>query len=602
MERQTTQLMLGPGAVRHPDRREPLPPGAPAVLPPVSTLGELLEYRASATPAAVFGYFIDMEERVTRVSWRELRLRAGRLAAGLRRQGVWPGDRILLSMQTSPELLEGFFACQLLGAIPCLVEAPTLGRGLKAWGERLVPKLRVLEPCAVVTEEGAVREVTDLLTELLGQGRPSVHGVQELSGEGDVPAHPSRPEDLSFLQFTSGTTLAARAVTCTHQALLTNARCVAGSGGQQWRQSDLVLGWLPLFHDMGLVATTLSAITHGVPVALMPPAAFITRPLRWLWAMHVLRGSLSFAPNFAYQLCLKRFQEQEAQGLDLSSWRIAYNGAEFVHADTVRHFTERFSDYGFPANAFLPSYGMAEMVVAAAFHEAGTPVIVDTISRSRLARDGRAVPIPEDAPDAIQVVSVGRAVCGHAVQVRGEDGRVLGEREQGQIALRGPSLFHGYYRDPEATREVLKDQWLLTGDMGYLVDGRLYVSGRCKDLIIRGGENYHPYLMEGAVSAVDKVREGCVAAVGLANGDTGTEDIAIVFETVESDPEVLRKLRQQVEEQVRRVSGLRPDHVIAAPPRTIPKTSSGKIRRGAVRDFVLRHLATERGGRIAVGH
>ncbi|WP_224367735.1 AMP-binding protein [Hyalangium versicolor] len=601
MERQTIQMVLGPGAVRHPDRQEVLPPGAPASLPPVFTLGELLEYRVRATPESVFGYFIDVEERVTRVSWQELRLRAGSLALGLRRQGVGPGDRVLLSLQTSPELLEGFFACQLLGAIPCLSEAPGLGRGLRSWMERLIPKLRVLEPRAIVTEGGAARPVADGLAELLGQARPSVHAVEELWSEGDVVAHRSRPEDISFLQFTSGTTLAARAVTCTHQALLTNARCVAGSGGQQWLQSDLVVGWLPLFHDMGLVATTLSGITHGVPVALMPPAAFITRPTRWLWAMHVLRGSLSFAPNFAYQLCLKRVQEAEVQGLDLSSWRIAYNGAEFVHADTVRRFAARFAAHGFPAQATVPSYGMAEMVVAVSFHEAGVPLTVDTVSRSQLARDGRAVPVPANAPDGLEVVSVGRVVPGHEVQIRGDDGRVLGDREQGQIALRGPSLFQGYYRDPESSHEVLQDRWLLTGDMGYLVDGQLYISGRCKDLIIRGGENYHPYVMEGAASAVAKVREGCVAAVGLANGATGTEDIAIVFETAESDPEILRQLRLQVEEQVRRVSGLRPDHLLAVPPRTIPKTSSGKIRRGAVREIVLQHLATERAGRLAVG-
>jgi acyl-CoA synthetase (AMP-forming)/AMP-acid ligase II len=177
---------------------------------------------------------------------------------------------------------------------------------------------------------------------------------------------------------------------------------------------------------------------------------------------------------------------------------------------------------------------------------------------------------------------------------------VLGDRAQGQIALHGPSLFGGYYRDLESTQEVLQDRWLLTGDMGYMVNGRLFISGRCKDLIIRGGENFHPYVMEGAASAVEKVREGCVAAVGLTNAETGTEDIAIVFETAETDPEVLRKLRQLVEEQVRRVSGLRPDHVIPAPPRTIPKTSSGKIRRGAVRELVLKHLATQRATR-AVG-
>ena len=379
-------------------------------------------------------------------------------------------------------------------------------------------------------------------------------------------------------------------MTCTHQSLLINTRCVAGSGGQQWLQSDLVVGWLPLFHDMGLVATTLSAITHGVPVALMSPASFVSKPLRWLWAMHALRATLSFAPNFAYQLCLKRYAEQDAQGLDLSSWRIAYNGAEFVHVETVRRFIARFSPHGFSEHAFLPCYGMAEMVVAVSFHEADTPLVVDTISRGRMSRHGRAIPVEPEAPDAIQIASVGRAIPGHAVQIRGRDGCVLGDREQGEIALvarhssaattgiRTPrwrcSRIGGCSRETWATwstggsssRGAARIHHPRRGELPPLRDGGCRLRGRQGEGRVRGGRRAD---QRGHWDRGHRHR--------LRDGGDG--------------PGGAPGLRQQVEEQVRRVSGLRPDHVLAVAPRTVPKTTSGKIRRGAVRELVLQHLA-----------
>ena len=341
-----------------------------------------------------------------------------------------------------------------------------------------------------------------------------------------------------------------------------------------------MVSWLPLFHDMGLVATTLASFTHGMPVVLLPPISFLLKPARWLWAIHYFRGTASFAPNFAYQLCVKRIRDAELEGLDLSSWHLAYNAAEFVHADTMRQFAERFGPCGFKLESTIPSYGMAEMTVGASVRCRKKPIVVDIISRQALAAARRAVPSPAGASDAMEVVGVGPIFAGHEVRIVDEQGKVVGEREEGEILLRGPSLFSGYYNEPDETQAVLEDGWLRTGDLGYLTDdGHVVVCGRVKDVIIMAGRNIYPTDIERAAQRVPGVRPGCAVAVRLDAGHSRETFAVAVESNAWQDPAEVRRIEHQVAHEVVTEVDVRPRNVVVLGPGTIPKTPSGKLRR-----------------------
>lgn len=589
LRRQTVPLKLGPGVERHLSREHPQRVPARAALAPVSTLPEALLHLARERPSQPLFYIVDLEERLTVLSAEDVLRDATLLASRLRGLGVRQGDRVVLSFDTSADFLECFFACSLLGAIPCLVELPSSRASVQAWGERLRARLRLLGARGLVIDA----DFLDLAREALQQHAPSpgeappfAVTVEELVAEVGEPFEPPAlsPEDVAFIQFTSGTTEAPRGIQISHRALLANCLEIGETG--RWTTDELMVCWLPLFHDMGLVASTLASFTHGLPTALLPPIGFLLKPSRWLWALHCFRGTSAFAPNFAYQLCTKRVKDEELTGLELGSWKRAYNAAEFIHADTLRQFSERFGPWGFEPDAFLPAYGMAEMVVGVTCRDRSEPLRVETLSRSALASRRQALPVPEGSPDALTVVSVGRVFRSTRCRIVDDEGRDVGERQEGEILLRGPSLFTGYYAHPEATDAVLRDGWLHTGDLGFLSEGQLFICGRSKDLIIKAGDNYHPYTMESAAAQVQGVRAGCVAAVGVNNAQTGTEDLVLLCETAETNPNALRQLCKYVEDVVYQGCGLRPNRVIPLAPLTLPKTTSGKIKRAYIRQHL----------------
>lgn len=588
VQRTLTPLKLGPGAGHCPSR-PPLPTVRGALsLAPVQTLQQALVHWAQTRPEQPLFHILDLEEQLCTLTAGALYARALGIAATLRARGISVGDRVLLAAETGPDLIETFFGCSLLGAVPCLTDLPSAKAGASIWRGKLVAKVRRVEASAVIIES----ELAALAAEAVSEGFPAeprpVVLAMPLAAGADSASAPMLEvsESPAFMQFTSGTTGAARALAISQRALLANARGLGRSGG--WSEGEAMVSWLPLFHDMGLVATTLASFLHGMPVVLMPPIGFLLKPARWLWALHYFRGTASFAPNFAYQLCVKRIRDAELEGLELSSWQLAYNAAEFVHADTVRQFAERFRPYGFELNSTIPSYGMAEMTVGAAVRCRKRPLVIDVISRHALATEHRAVPAAVGSSDALEIVGVGPVFAEHEVRIVDEAGRVCGEREEGEILLRGPSLFSGYYNEPEATAAVLHDGWLRTGDLGYLLGGELFICGRTKDLIIKAGANYHPYVIERAAERVPGVRAGCVAALGLQSAELGSEELLLVFETAEQDPQALKRMSRAVVEAVLGETGLRPDRVVAVPPQTLPKTSSGKIQRGLVREQVER--------------
>jgi 1-acyl-sn-glycerol-3-phosphate acyltransferase len=333
---------------------------------------------------------------------------------------------------------------------------------------------------------------------------------------------------------------------------------------------------------MGLIGAWLATMYFGVPLVVMPPTAFLARPVRWLWAIHRFGGTMSAGPNFAYEIIASKARDEELEGLDLSTWRVAFNGAEPVRAATLERFAARLARYGFDRRALYPVYGLAEAAVGLTFPPLGRGPLVERIDERTLARDGSAEPA-RDGQAAIDVVSCGNPLAGHEVRVVGEAGDEVPERSEGRVQFRGPSATAGYQRNPEATARLIRDGWLDTGDVGYIAGGELYLTSREKDLIKRGGHNLHPYDLEAAVGDVPGVRKGCVAVFGTTARGGGTERVIVVAETGQTDAAA----RSAMGERIAALAALHldgpADEVLLVPPRTVLKTSSGKIRRAACR-------------------
>src|SRR5918999_5781182 len=335
---------------------------------------------------------------------------------------------------------------------------------------------------------------------------------------------------------------------------------------------------------MGLIGAWLSSLYFGLPVAVMAPTTFLARPARWLWAVHEQRGTLTAGPNFAFELCLRKIDDTELEGLDLSCVRMLFNGAEPVHAGTLEDFAARFARFGLRRDAITPVYGLAEACVGLTFPPPGRGPLVDRVARAEFVDHGRAVPAARDDPDALRFVGCGRALPGHLVRVVDTDGVELGDRREGRIEFRGPAATTGYFRNPGATDELVRNGWLDTGDLGYLDDGELYVTGRVKDLIIRAGHNLHPEELEHAVGEVAGIRKGCVAVFAARDPGRGTERLVVLAETRRRDAAALAALHGRVVAATVDRLGTPPDEVVLAPPGTVPKTSSGKIRRATARE------------------
>jgi 1-acyl-sn-glycerol-3-phosphate acyltransferase len=335
---------------------------------------------------------------------------------------------------------------------------------------------------------------------------------------------------------------------------------------------------------MGLIGACLGALLYDFALVLMSPLAFLSHPARWLWAIHRHRATLTAAPNFAYELCLNKIRDEELSGLDLSSLRLAFNGAEPVSADTVERFCERFGRYGFRRSAMTPVYGLAECALGLTFTSPGAGPHIELVDRDALRRRGVAAAAALDAPSPLRMVSCGSPLPGHLLRIADERASPLPERRQGRIQFRGPSATSGYYRNAEDTARLKHGEWLDTGDLGYLADGELYVTGRAKDIIIRGGQNLHPQELEEAVGRLEGVRKGGVAVFAAADPARGTERVVVVAETTETEAERCARLERAIRALAVDLLGTPPDEVVLARPRTVLKTSSGKIRRAACRE------------------
>ena len=543
------------------------------------TLVAALE-RVAARPGRGFRFVrADRSERF--YGYLDIWHEAQRRAAHLRAMGLAPGDRLALVIPEGDEFVLSFLGAVVAGVVPVPIFPRATFKAIEGYTEVVAHIVEAASARVLLTMEGTRPFVEKVLQADVGL---TTLAVTETAFAGETPAFAVPaidPADLCFLQFTSGSTSKPKGVTVTHANLVANATAFLGPHGLDRRDDDIGVSWLPLYHDMGLIGFILGTIVCDIPVVILPTASFARTPRLWLETIQKHRGTITYAPNFAYGLITKRIRPTDLDGLDLSSLRVAGCGAEPIRGQTLLDFAARFATAGFRGDeAFLPSYGMAESTLAITFHRLGTPIRIDRVDASAMRR-GEALPAAPGAEDALELVSCGVPFPGHELAIVGDDGRPLGrERAVGEIVVRGPSVTAGYYGNPEATAAALRDGWLSTGDLGYLADGDLFICGRSKDLIIINGANHHPQDLEWVVGDLEGVRRGNVVAFSVLRD--GTEQLIIAAEGNSGEAE---RLRREIARALGARFGLAPAEVAIVAVGVLPKTSSGKAQRRKTKEL-----------------
>jgi fatty-acyl-CoA synthase len=535
------------------------------------TFPQVLRENAVHVDRAVTFVRANGEER--RVSFPDLWTTACRRAQALYRLGLQKGDRVALVLPEPDEFVLTFMACLTAGLVAVPMYPPQTLAKMEAYGDTVRHILAASGAKVLVTSEA----LQPLIEEhLLGESATRVVREIEVRGSEDDAAEPEPVtlDDLAFLQFTSGSTNKPKGVMVTFGNLAANAHAIMVDGLKS-TPDDRGVSWLPLYHDMGLIGFVVAPLYTLVQVMFLPTMAFIRRPSVWLDAIHRFRGTITFAPNFAYALAARAVTDGQSKDWDLSCMRALGCGAEPIQADVLRGFLARFEKNGLSPTSVLPSYGMAESTLAISFFDLGDPLATDRLDIEAMRR-GVAETV---SSGGMEIVACGRAFPGHDLRIVGNDGRPVGERRVGEIQVKGPSVTAGYFGNDEATQEAFVDGWLKTGDLGYLAGGQLFICGRAKDLIILNGRNYYPQDIEAVVSRAPGVRDGqCVAFSVL--GDGGGEHCVIVAEAklgpkAGSAADIITQIIQLVRAEV----GIVPGEVHLIKRGTLPKTSSGKVRR-----------------------
>jgi acyl-CoA synthetase (AMP-forming)/AMP-acid ligase II len=517
-------------------------------------------------------------------SWAEIDKDARKLAARLAQRGVRKGETVLMAFPTSFDFVVSLFALMYLGALPVPAYPPAMMERAETALERLNHIARAAEvTCCLTTSQlfpvlGDLALATSTLRELIAVDR-----LLASPAMAEAVAMPAvAPDDIAFLQYTSGSTGNPKGVAVTHRNVCANLH-VTGQAAKISRQ-DRVISWLPLYHDMGLVGGMLWSLFFHVPLILMSPVAFLLQPVRWLRAISDHRCTLSLAPNFAYALCVKRVRPGDRAGLDLSSWRQSLNGAEPVNYRTVVDFERAYAPHGLRPTVMSPVYGLAEAVVGVTFPTTNEPVHYIVVDRTALATGDVVF---SKGPGSVALVGCGQALPGHQVLVVDAEGKPAEDRVVGHIVVRGPSVMQGYFKMPAETARVLRDGWLWTGDLGFFHEDRLYVAGRAKDVLIVRGHNYYAEDVERIAERVDGIRPGGSVAFGVYDDDKASDLAVLICETRSTSPEEHQALVRRVTHAVSEHTGLKLDEVVLIPPSTIPKTSSGKRQRSLTRQRYL---------------
>jgi len=581
--------------------REPAQQAADSIVEKAETLLDVIRYRGVHDAGRAHLLITEDDERGEHrytLTFGELYTAGQKCADELARRGVPPGGRVSLMLPTSRQFFICYTGILLAGAVPVPIYPPFRADRIEEYAGRQSAILNNAGVCLLLTFRRA-----EAVAKLL---KPRVKSLQDVveaeklleaaekappPAPGALPAFISgtrirKSSDVALLQYTSGSTGDPKGVVLTHANLLANMRVIAQ--GVRLGPEDVGISWLPLYHDMGLIGAWLTLLMHGVPLVVMSPLAFLTRPERWLQAMSKHQGTITAAPNFAYELCVRKISDKAMEGVDLSSMRVLMNGAEPVNPETLERFANRFGKYGFRRESMLPVYGLAEGSLGVTFPPMNRLPRVERVDREAFATQGRAVPASEENENAIAFVSSGKSFPGHDVRIVDEQGNEVPERVEGFLWFRGPSGTGGYFENPEATAKLMPQgpaqregeyPWLNSGDRAFRADEEIFITGRVKDIIIKGGRNLYPHEVEELAARAEGIRKGCVVAFGLKDASTGTEKLVIVAESREEDAGRRARIVAAINEEVSRGLGLPPDRVELIPSGSIPKTSSGKLRR-----------------------
>lgn len=550
--------------------------------PSVQTLNALLEFQAKEYPHNPAIALLHRTHIQTKLSFEELYQLALETAGGLVGNGVKPRDRVILVLPTSLDFFAAFWGTLFTGAIPVPIYPPIRLHRMHDY-QSYLSTIAKQSGASVILTDGDIYPLVRFMKRL--NSDLQILKVANLKGPALTEPVSVEPDDIAMLQFTSGSTAIPKGVQLHHKNMLANLLAIGEHAGLM--DDDIGVSWLPLYHDMGLIGFVLGGIFWRVPMMIFSPLEFIRRPSFWLKSISIHRGTVSAGPNFAYSICATRVKDVELEGINLSSWRIAMCGAEPIQAETMRQFCERFQKYGFRANAFTPAYGLAENTLAVTLGPIGQQPRIDRVVRDIFEENQVAKPHTGEDTGYIEWVSCGIPIPRVQVQIVDEDFEPLPERHVGRILIQSPSMMSGYYQNEEATKDTFHDGWLITGDLGYMADGELFVTGREKEVIIRGGRNYYPQDIERVVNHIEGIRKGDVVAIGVPDINQGTEKIVIIAETRIRDPEMWKNLEQQIRESVMKEVGVPVGEIILVKPGTIPKTSSGKLQRVQTRRLYL---------------
>ncbi len=554
----------------------------------MTVFAEVLQQSNRQRPDQVAIYLQHAGQPDLPITYRRLLEGANGYAQTYQARGILPGEVVVLILQHGEDLINSYFGAILLGAIPSIMPFLTEKLSPERYREDLASLVEITRPAAIVTypefeaEVQSALKTEDSVRAVILTSRRAADAPPDFDA---LPGLQRQPEDIVLLQHSSGTTGLQKGIALSHRAVFNQLETYGAA--IRLSEEDVIVSWLPLYHDMGLIAGFLMPILRAVPLVLMSPFDWVRAPYRLLQAVSKYRGTISWLPNFAYNFCAQKIRDRDLEDVDLSSWRAVINCSEPVRCDSHRAFAERFKPSGLREEALMVCYAMAENVFAVTQGGLDSPLVDKFVDRDTLQTELRAVP-PVEGKTALHMLSTGRAIANTSIRILSPEGRELPDNHVGEVAIQSDCMLTGFFHREDLTQQSFVDGWYLTGDFGYLDAGELYITGRKKDLIIVGGKNIYPQDLERLAMEVDGVHPGRVVTFGVYNEDQGTEEVYMVIESDQTDPAEHQRLIDQVRQIVTKGSAVALRQVAVVPPMWIIKTSSGKTARSANRDKFLR--------------
>jgi len=563
----------------------------------MKTFAEILQDAYRQVPDQVILHLLYNQKPAEHLTYRTLLQGAAGYTRLLQDSGVEAGDVVVLILQHGSDLIYAFFGAVLHGAIPAIMPFLTEKLSPEQYRKSLTALFEITRPAAVITYPEFQAEVQranvhNQVRSVLVSSQVTPYGELEESWT-DFHGLKRSVDDIVLLQHSSGTTGLQKGVALSHRAVFNQLQ--AYSAALHLNQDDVIVSWLPLYHDMGLIAGFLMPVLNRIPLVLLSPFDWVRAPYRLFKAVSDYHGTLSWMPNFAYNFCAAKIRPRDLEGVDLSTWRAVINCSEPMYWNSHQVFLERFAPYGLKEQALATCYAMAENVFAVSQGGIDEPVTVDRIDSHAFVSRQLALPAAGDGP-SVPMLSAGRPIANTRVKVIDDKGRELPERHIGEIAIQSDCMLTGYFNRPDLTEKAFLDGWYLTGDLGYLANGEVYITGRKKDLIIVGGKNVYPQDLERLAGETPGVHAGRVVAFGVFNPETGTEDIVVVAESEEDltdQPEKAQAIANEIRRRVTQGSDVALRFVEVVGRNWLLKTSSGKIARAANREKYLEQIRAQ---------